>query len=115
MSNTLKKRVTISLDTALYARLDKRNRSGAIENIIKQHFQREGAEQLYDYIKSRMIKEGLLNDGSVSLDALDTRPTTPRYAPCCHRYPDLDCGHWYKLPDTDRVKNKRTSEEREIG
>jgi hypothetical protein len=58
---TLKKRLTISLDYSLLAKLDNRNRSGDVERILKQHFQREGAEQLYDYIIGRMKKEGLLS------------------------------------------------------
>lgn len=113
---TLKKRLTISLDYSLLAKLDNRNRSGDVERILKQHFQREGAEQLYDYIKGRLEKEGLLNTSpSHTSSMINSAPVVRQYAPCCHRYPDLDCGHWYKLPDTDIVKNKRTSEEREIG
>lgn len=68
MSNTLKKRVTISLDTALYARLDKRNRSGAIENIIKQHFQKESIEALYEIIKQKLIYDGFSVNQAVSWD-----------------------------------------------
>lgn len=75
---TLKKRLTISLDYSLLAKLDNRNRSGDVERILKQHFQREGAEQLYDYIKGRMIKEGLLSNDSTSFDTVELkRPTDP--------------------------------------
>jgi len=112
MSNTLKKRVTISLDQALYARLDKRNRSGAIENIIKLHYQKESIDALYTMIKQRLIKEGLISDGTISFNDL---PPARAYQACCGRYPDLDCGHWYRLPDSDFIKNKKTGEEKEMG
>lgn len=111
---TLKKRLTISLDYSLLAKLDNRNRSGDVERILKQHFQREGAEQLYDYIKGRLEKENLLVSHTQSM-IINSGPVVRQHPPCCSRYPDLDCGHWYKIQDTDNIKNKKTGEEREIG
>ena len=61
MDNTLKKRITISISTDLYARLDKRNRSGDVENILTQHFQYANREKLYDWIKNRLLQDPEFN------------------------------------------------------
>lgn len=105
---TLKKRLTISLDYALLAKLDKRNRSGDVERILKQHFQNEGFEMLYNKLKQR-----LLQDPDFTTNTNQTQPVARTYTPCCNGYPnDLDCGHWYRL-DENYLKNKRNGETRE--
>lgn len=69
---TLKKRLTISLDYSLLAKLDKRNRSGDVERILREYFLTQNADKLYTYIKQRLIKDNLISDGSVSFDSIAT-------------------------------------------
>lgn len=76
MDNTqdrlLKKRITVSIDPALFRLLDKRNRSGHVETIIREHFQYAAKEKLFGYIENRLlqkydIKERIFNEEGVEM------------------------------------------------
>ena len=60
MSDTNKKRMTISVDYGTYAKLPRINKSLFVEDLLKQHFLLESGDKLYNYIKSRLQKENLL-------------------------------------------------------
>lgn len=53
-------KLSITLDPAVVQKLPKQNRSYAIETILKQHYQKEGADQLYSFIKHKLASEGLI-------------------------------------------------------
>lgn len=57
-----KARVTITLDNSVFDRLPKRDRSAFINLIVKQHFQRESLDQLYDSLKKRLLRDKDMND-----------------------------------------------------
>ena len=48
------KRITITIDEAVYDKLPKYGKSGVINLLVKQHFQKEGADQLYQTIKQKL-------------------------------------------------------------
>ena len=76
--------------------------------VLKNHFRKDSAEEFYNYIKQRMIKEGLINDGSVMWDTVSTYSQLPKT--CCTMYPNEDCGHWYT--DEDGMKINEITKER---
>ena len=45
------KRITITIEEGLYDKLPKYGKSGAINVILKHHYQQEGREKLWEYIK----------------------------------------------------------------
>ena len=51
------KRITITIEESLYDKLPKYGKSGVINLIVKQHYQREGFEQLYETIKRKLLKD----------------------------------------------------------
>lgn len=106
------KRITIILDEDIYDRLPVKGKSPFINLVLKNHFRKDSAEEFYKYIKQRMIKEGLVSDGSVSFDSLQPKQQS---RPCCGKYPQVECGHWMKHPDYDELINRITGETREIG
>jgi len=55
-------RITITLEPSVAAKLPKRDKSAHINLILKQHYQREGFEQLYDSIKQRLLRDKDIND-----------------------------------------------------
>lgn len=65
-------KLSITIDTSINDKLPKLNKSAFINQVLKQHFLKENVDGIYTYIKGRMIKEGLLNDGSVSFDSIAT-------------------------------------------
>jgi len=52
-----KAKLTISLDHAVVEKLPAKNKSAAIEAILRSHYQYGGKEQLYEYIKKRLQEE----------------------------------------------------------
>lgn len=56
------RRITITIDDYLYDKLPKYGKSGVINLLIKQHFQKEGADQLYEAIKQRLLKDKDINE-----------------------------------------------------
>lgn len=105
-------KLSITIETSVRDKLPKTNKSAFINQILKQHFLKENVDGLYNYIKQRMIKEGLVSDGSVSFDSLQPKQQS---RPCCGKYPQVECGHWMKHPDYDELINRVTGETREIG
>lgn len=65
-------KLSITVDTSVNDKLPKLNKSAFINQVLKQHFLKENVDGIYTYIKSRMIREGLLNDGSVTFDSIAT-------------------------------------------
>lgn len=61
-----KRRLTITLDNAVFDKLPKRDRSAFINLVLKQHFMKESAEQLYSYTKNRLMKDKDMNDWIVA-------------------------------------------------
>ena len=57
MNELGKIKLSITLDPAVVQKLPKQNRSYAIETILKQHFQYEGSERLYDAIKKKLMRD----------------------------------------------------------
>lgn len=105
MSDTNKKRMTISLDYGLYAKIPRLNRSAFVERLISEHFLIQSNDKFYEYVKKRLAQDGYIK-----------LPEPERtYPPCCTKYPNLDCGHWVRNPETDQIINKRTGEVKEIG
>lgn len=50
-------RVTITLEPGVVAKLPKRDRSAFINLVLKQHFQKEGFEQLWEMIKQKILQD----------------------------------------------------------
>lgn len=65
-------RITITLQPDIVARLPKRDRSAFINLILKQHFVKESADQLYEYTKKRLMQDKDMNDWIVAT-VLETR------------------------------------------
>lgn len=65
-------KLSITIETSIRDKLPKTNKSAFINQILKQHFLKENVDGLYNYIKQRMIKEGLVSDGSVTFDSIAT-------------------------------------------
>lgn len=101
-------KLSITIETSVRDKLPKTNKSAFINQILKQHFLKENVDGLYNYIKQRMIKEGLINDGSVMWDTVSTYSQLPKT--CCTMYPNEDCGHWYT--DEDGMKINEITKER---
>lgn len=70
-------KLSITIDTSINDKLPKLNKSAFINQVLKQHFLKENVDGIYTYIKSRMIKEGLLNDGSVTFESIHTGAYNP--------------------------------------
>lgn len=66
------KRITITIEESLYDKLPKYGKSGVINLLIKQHYQKEGFDQLYDKMKARLLKDKDMNDWIV-LTVRETR------------------------------------------
>lgn len=60
-----KARITITLDNSVFDKLPKRDRSAFINLVIKQHFQRESFDQLYDSLKKRLLRDKDINEWMV--------------------------------------------------
>jgi predicted CopG family antitoxin len=56
------KRITITIEESIYDKLPKYGKSGAINVILKHHYQKEGADQLYQTIKQRLMKDQDIDD-----------------------------------------------------
>lgn len=65
-------RITITLEPSVMAKLPKRDRSATINLILKQHYQKEGFDQLYSNLKTRLMKDKDMNDWIV-LTVKETR------------------------------------------
>jgi hypothetical protein len=59
-------RITITLEPSVIAKLPKRDRSAFINLIIKQHFQKEGFDQMYELLKKRLLADKDINDWMVA-------------------------------------------------
>lgn len=59
------RRITITIEDSLYDKLPKYGKSGVINLLIKQHFQKEGFDQLYERLKKRLLVDKDLNDWMV--------------------------------------------------
>ena len=57
-----KRRITITLDNSVFDRLPRRDRSAFINLVLKQHFQKDAADQLYEYTKNRLMKDKDMNE-----------------------------------------------------
>lgn len=112
MSDTNKRRLTISLDPGTFAKLPRINKSLFVEDLLRQHFLIESGDKLYNYLINRMKKDGYIGHTE---NMINSGPVVRTYQPCCGRYPDLDCGHWVKSEDATQAINKRNGEVREIG
>lgn len=59
-------RITITLQPDIIARLPKRDRSAFINLVLKQHFVKDSAEELYQFTKNRLMKDKDMNDWIVA-------------------------------------------------
>ena len=50
-------KLTITLEPAIVAKLPRKNKSYAINQILKQHFQKEGVDSLYETIKQQLLED----------------------------------------------------------
>lgn len=66
------KRITITIEEGLYDKLPKYGKSGVINLLIKQHYQNEGFDQLYEKLMQRLLKDKRMNDW-IALTARETR------------------------------------------
>lgn len=57
-----KRRITITLDNSVFDKLPKRDRSAFINLVVKQHFQKESFDQLYELLKKRILVDKDIND-----------------------------------------------------
>lgn len=55
------KRITITIEDHLLDKLPKYGKSGVINLLIKQHYQNEGLDQLYEGIKHRLMRDRDVN------------------------------------------------------
>lgn len=55
------KRITITIEEGLYDKLPAYGKSGVVNLILKQHFQQEGADKLFETIKGRLFKDKEFN------------------------------------------------------
>ena len=53
----MKNRFTFTLDQSVVDNLPKQNKSAVVNAILKEHFQNEGREKLYEYIRRRYESE----------------------------------------------------------
>lgn len=58
--NTTK--TSITLEQQVYAKLPSKNKSAYINLVLKQHFQQEGFDQLYDKLKYRLLRDKDMNE-----------------------------------------------------
>ena len=56
------KRITITIEEGLYDKLPKYGKSGAINVILKHHYQQEGREKLWEYIKQKILADKDIGD-----------------------------------------------------
>lgn len=61
-----KRRITITLDNSVFDKLPKRDRSAFINLVVKQHFQKDSFDQLYDGLKKRLLVDKDMNDWMVA-------------------------------------------------
>ena len=66
------KRITITIEESLYDKLPKYGKSGVINLLIKQHYQKEGFDQLYEGLKRRLLADKDMNDW-ITLTVRETR------------------------------------------
>lgn len=50
-------RITITLEPGVLAKLPKRDRSAFINLILRQHFQNEGLDRLFEAFKDKLIRD----------------------------------------------------------
>ena len=100
------KRITIILEEEIYDRLPVKGRSPFINLVLKNHFRQDNAEQLYQYIKQKLLQDGFspTKNMTTSWDSVVSAPSR-----CCSLYPDLECGHWY-TNDNGQLYNDVTKE-----
>lgn len=104
------KRITIIIDEDTYDRLPIKGKSPFINLVLKNHFRKDSAEDLYKWMKNKLLQDP---EFSTTNTTNQTQSVVRTYQPCCSGYPhDLDCGHWYRL-DENYLKNKRNGETRE--
>lgn len=53
----MKTRITITIDSSVLEKLPKYGKSGVVNEILKRHFQNEGAEQLWEFIKGKILED----------------------------------------------------------
>lgn len=56
------KRITITIEDSIYDKLPKYGKSGAINVILKHHYQNEGFDQLYDKLKYKLLRDKDMNE-----------------------------------------------------
>jgi len=71
-SNHTMKRITITIEDSLHDKLPKYGKSGAVNAILKSHYQKEGFDQLYDKLKQRLLRDKDMNNWLV-LTVKETR------------------------------------------
>lgn len=58
------KRITIIIDEDTYDRLPIKGKSPFINLVLKNHFRKDNAEELYKYLKQRLLQEFNLPKGN---------------------------------------------------
>lgn len=108
----MKNRFTFTLDQYVVDNLPKQNKSAVVNAILKEHFQAEGKDKLFSYIKARLLKdEGFMK----SLNNKPTDKVNPYdYAKrkCCVKYPT--CIHWLEDDASSEFVNTITGERRSV-
>lgn len=103
----MKNRFTFTLDQSVVDNLPKQNKSAVVNAILKEHFQNEGREKLYAYIKER-----LLNDPDFQNKPAKQNPYDYAKRKCCVKYPT--CVHWVEDDATGEFVNTVTGERRSV-
>lgn len=67
-----KAKLSITLDNSVYDRLPKRDRSAFINLILKQHYQKDSLDQLYETIKQRLLRDKDMNEW-ITITAKESR------------------------------------------
>lgn len=55
MTDTNKRRLTITLDPAIYYKLPRVNKSLAIEDILRGHYQLQGFDKMYVKLRDKLL------------------------------------------------------------
>lgn len=112
------KRITITIEDSLYDKLPKYGKSGVVSLLIKQHYQNEGIDALYNEIRLRLLKEPAFQPHEFtevgSNQFVHDSQDVASYHRCCDRYDTQRCIHWVKNADGSGLINKVTLEEVEL-
>ena len=57
-----KRKVSITLDNSVFDKLPKRDKSAYINLVLKQHYQKEAFDQLYEGLKKRLMGDQQMMD-----------------------------------------------------